>query len=196
MSWLTKITELPQSLLQALLGLLTRPFDQKPADALKGAGTAIGLAGAFVAIGDGGLDAVTDVATDAATPGLALVAIWMVVAAVFAKDDQRGPAIARGVSVVSFWIAAAAVLILLAGQFYTDVFDHGPRRYVVFWGLLILVPWHMLRSGLPLRKALVMTIALWASTVFLTISLVQPPEPSGESSLGPDSVPSAAANSR
>ena len=174
MSWLAKTTELPQSLLQSLLGLLTRPFDQKPVEALKGAGTAIALAGAFVAIGEGGLEAVADTATDAATPSLALVAIWMVVAAVFAKNDQRGPAIARGIGVISFWIAATAVLILLAGQFYTDDFDYGPRRYVVFLGLLILVPWYMRHSGLPLWKAVGVTIALWASTVFLTISLVQP----------------------
>jgi len=177
-----------------LLGLLTRPFDQKPADALVGAGTAVGLAGTFVAIGNGGVNALTGTATDAATPSLALVAIWMVVAAVSAKGDQRGTAIARGISVISFWIAATAVLILLAGQFYPDDFDHGPRRYFVFLSLLVLVPLHMWRSGSPLGKALVLTIALWASTGFLTINLVRPPEPPGElSKLAPAPAPDNAA---
>jgi len=197
MSLTTGTTEFMQSLLHSLHGVFTRPFDQKTDEALKGAAAAIGVAGTLVAIGEGrlgGLDAIITAGTDTAGPSLALVAIWMFVAAVLAKGEKQ--AIARAVSVISFWIAGTAVLILVAEQMvYTDINYYEPQRRFVFLGLFFLVPIHMFRIGLSKPKALFMTIALWVSTAFLTINLVQPPDV-GESSSGPDAVPGAVEDGR
>lgn len=159
MPWLAGIPRL----LQAFLGLLIRPFRQSQADSLRGAGTAITLAGTITAIGG-------RTVPDAAPSSLALVLVWMAVTAAVTKTD-RGLKIARNLGVVSFWIATTAALILASEQVYADDFDRGPRFYFVVVWLLVLVPVHMIRN-LPFWTAIVMTVALWASTVFLAATIV------------------------
>jgi len=156
------LAEIPK-LLEAFLGLLTQPFEQSPADSLRGAGTSITLAGAFAGIGQGTV-------VEATPPSLTLVVVWMAVSAVVAKADRRGLEIARNVSVISFWIAVTSAFILAAEQVYPDPFDRGPRFYFVA-GWLLLVPVHMFRS-LSFWRAVVMTSALLVSAGFLAASLI------------------------
>jgi len=157
------LAEIPK-LLQAFLGLLTQPFEQSPADSLRGVGTSITLAGTFAGIGQGSV-------VEATPPSLTLVLVWMAVSAAVVRADRRKLEIARNVSVISFWVAVTSAFILAAEQVYPDPFDRGPRFYFVAGWLLILVPVHMFRS-LTFWRAVVMTIALLVSAGFLAASLI------------------------
>ncbi len=156
------LSEIPK-LLQAFLGLITRPFRQSLEDSVRGAGTAITLAATFTAIGDATL-------RDAAAPSLTLVLVWMAVTAVVAKADDRNLKIARNLGVISFWIATTSAFIMAAGQIY-DSYDRAPRFYFVAAWLTVLVPIHMFRN-LQFWKALIMTVALWISTGLLARIIV------------------------
>ena len=161
MLWSTEV----RKLLQAFLSLLTQPFEQTPADAVRSAATAICISAAFVGIGQ-------NIAMDAVPGGIALVAIWMTVSAVLTKAEHRSLAIARNVSVISFWIAATSALVLFATELlYQDPIDRSPRLYFVVLWLLVLIPVHMF-YGLSFVRALITTVALWISTWLFAWGLV------------------------
>ena len=160
MRWRTKA----QAVLQSFFGLLTQPFEQSQEQSVRGAVTAIALSETFALVGEGDV-------LGTATNSLALVVVWMVVSAVFAKADRRKLEVARSIGVISFWIAATSALVLAAEQVYTDSLDRAPRLEFVWIGLFLLVPVHMFRS-LGVLAALVMTLALWVSTGFLARALV------------------------
>ena len=152
------------AVLQSFFGLLTRPFEQSPADSVRGAVTAIVLSMSFAGFGENDM-------TRTATSSLALVIIWMLISAIFAGANRRKLEVARNIGVISFWIAATSALVLVAEQVHPDRFDRGPRVEFVWLGLLLLVPLHMFRS-LRFGAALGMTLALWVSTGLLARALV------------------------
>ena len=160
MPWQAEI----HAVLRSFFGLLTRPFEQSPADSVRGAVTAIVLSMSFAGFGEIST-------TGAATSGLALVVVWMLISAVFTGADRRTLEVARNVSVISFWIAATSALVLVAEQVHPDCSDRGPRVEFVWYGLLFLVPVHMFKS-LRFGAAFRMTLALWVSTGLLARWLV------------------------
>lgn len=87
---------------------------------------------------------------------------------IFARSQSRPVAIARNLSVLSFWIAITLVLILAAGILFEDVHAGSLRLFAVISALLVLIPVHMFRN-LRIALALPMTLALWVSTGFLTM---------------------------
>ena len=156
-----------QAVLEAFVRVLAQPLDQDLEDSVRAATTSIILVSVLA-----GATALYKDATVRDTIGtsLVLVLVWMAVTAIVAKAEQKVLAIARSLTVVSFWIAATLVFVLaseaVAGPFALTV-----RFAGVSFALLILVPVHMFRS-LPVGAALYMTLSLWISTGFLAWNLV------------------------
>ena len=125
----------------------------------------VAAAGGAVAAGSG------DTIQAIGGPSLVLVLVWMAVTAVVAKADRRELAIARNLSVVSFWIAATLVFFLAVETIIPGPFTEARRFAAVLIALFVFVPVHMFRS-LPVGAALGMALALWVSTGFLAWTLV------------------------
>ena len=158
------VKEAVQKVLDAFLGLLTQPFEQSLKASVTAAATAISLAGleSLMLLLRGG----SRMALDFSGSSLVLVLIWMVVTAVVSRVERRSLAIARNLSVVSFWIAVTLVFIIAAEIVFPNPLDHAIRFLCVLIALLVLVPVHMFRN-LSIFAALRMTLALLASTVGL-----------------------------
>ncbi|MCY3569096.1 MAG: hypothetical protein OXH38_10745 [Chloroflexi bacterium] len=152
-----------EEVLNAFLGLFTRPFEQDLRASSKAATTAIVLA----ALPGFGLlfNGRTRPMEELVFPSLVLVLVWMLLTAVFTKKD-KGLTVARNLSVLSFWIAATLVVIFCVDIFRPDPFDGAVRFMLAAGVLFVLVPVHMLRN-LPVWLALKMTLPLWISTMFL-----------------------------
>ena len=156
-----------QTVLQAFVDLLTQPMEQDLRASVRGAAASIALVG----VARGLLAVSSEDTIQVVYPCLVLVLVWMVVTAVVAKADRRGLAIARNLSVLSFWIAVTLVFVLVAWVIVPDSFARSMRFGVASILLLFFVPLHMFRS-LRVGAALGMTLFLWASMGFLAWTLV------------------------
>ena len=156
--------EAVQEVLNAFLGLFTQPFEQDLKASVKAATTAILLAGlpGLALLVNGGSRAVGEIVG----PSFVLALLWILLTAVFIKEERRNLTIARNLSVLSFWIAATLVFVFAAELVRPDPFDAAIRRGIVAVALFLFVPMHMI-FNLPLWPALKMTLPLWISTVFL-----------------------------
>ena len=117
------------AVLQSFFGLLTRPFEQSPAQSVRGAVTAIVLS-------------------------LALVIIWTLISAIAAGGARRQLEVTRNISVTSSWIAATSALVLVAEQVHPASLDRSPREEFVRLGLLLL-----LRFGAALGMTLALWVS-------------------------------------
>ncbi len=88
---------------------------------------------------------------------LILVLAWMAIMAIVVKSDRQ--ALARNLSVISFWVAVTLVLVCVAEYPFPDPLDRAIRLLSVWIMLLILVPLHMFRN-MTCGRALLMTVVL------------------------------------
>ena len=153
--------EAVRAVLNAFLGLFTQPFDQDLKASVTAAATSISLAGleGLTLLADPG----SRTALEIGRSSLVLILLWMAVTAIVSKAARRGLAIARNLSVVSFWIAVTLVFVFAVQLVFPDPLDRAIRLLSVSGVLLVLVPVHMVRN-LPGGSALRMTLALWLST--------------------------------
>lgn len=153
-----------QSVLNAFIGLLTQPFDQDLKASVKAAATSICLAvilaaqGTSFLTGDG-----AQTALDIGGVSMVLILVWMALTAILSPTDGRKLAIARNLSVVSFWIAVTLVVLLAVEFVFTDPLDRAVRLTTAWITLLVLIPIHMFRN-LRLSLAFFMTLCLLVST--------------------------------
>ena len=152
-----------QEVLNAFFGLFTQPFDQDFTAASKAATTSILLSTlpGLRLLGVGG----SRVAGEFAASSLVLFLVLTLLTAVFTKQDRK-LAIARKLSVMSFWIAATLVVIFAVDMICPDPLDEALRLGIATVSLIPLVCVHMF-GNLPLWPALRMTIFLCISTVYL-----------------------------
>ena len=154
-----------QGLLTAFLGVFTQPFEQDLKAASKATATAITLA-TLPTLGlslNGGIRA----SGEFVASSLMLALVWILLTAIFTKQDKK-LVIARNLSVLSFWIAATLVVIIVVNILLPDPLDGAIRRGLAVVVLLLLVLAHMFRNlNLPVWYALMMALALWISTSFL-----------------------------
>lgn len=149
------------------IGLFTQPFDQSLKASSRWAGAAI-----LLVIGISGLQLLFDYRFlpvkegEFAAYSFVLVIAWILMTSILHKDEGRKLAIARNLSVLSFWIAGVLVVVLLANSLYPDPLDGALRRLVSSLILIVLISIHMFCQGCSWR-ALRMTASLWISTVFL-----------------------------
>ena len=158
-----RAARLAQELLQAFVGVLSQPFRQDLDASTAAAGTAVFLSiavagGAFLT---GGL---ADGLNFAVVVFVAVL-LWIVATAIFVSVDKIKLALARNLSVVSFWITVT-LIFLLAAEAVTVALNQAGRKIGVTCLLVLLIPFHMLRN-LSLGVGLTMTVALWATTLAL-----------------------------
>ena len=149
-----------QKILNAFLGLFTQPFKQDLKAAVTAAATSISLVGfeGLLFLVRGGIRTALEIIGFC----LILVLAWMAVTAIVTNVDSRELVIARNLSVVSFWIAVTLVLVFAVEFFSPGPFDRAIRFQRVLYGLLVLVPVHMIRN-LPFGTAWWMILVLWFS---------------------------------
>lgn len=149
------------------LGLFTQPFEQSLEASVRCAVTAI-----LLVFGISGLQLLFDFTFlpvkggEFAAYSLVLVIIWMLITSILPKAEDRKLAIARNLSVLSFWIAGVLVAVLLANSLYPDPLGGALRRLIASGFLILSIFIHMFRNGRSWR-ALKMTFFLCLSTVFL-----------------------------
>lgn len=159
--------EAVENVLNAFLGLFTRPFDQDLKASATAAATAISLAilveGLSLSFsGEHGWSRALEMGQD----NLVLVLGWITLTAAATRREHRKLAIARNLGVVSFWIAATFVFVLVAESLFPDELERTRPALTVTVLLAVFVPVHVFRS-LPFNAAVGMTIALWFSSGFL-----------------------------
>ena len=153
-----------ETVLNAFVGLFTQPFEQDLKASIRAAATSIFLAGLLPLQGlalvaqRGSLTAL-----EVGRTSFVLVLVWMAATAVFSRAGSRQLAIARNLSVLSFWIAVTLVLVLTVELVFTKELVRASKLASVLGMLLLCVPVHMFRN-LHIRSALPMTLALWLST--------------------------------
>ncbi len=154
-----------RQVLNAFVGLFTQPFKQDINASLKGAVTAILLAmfpGLPLL-----LNGVIQIeATKFAAISLVLVLFWALLTAIFTKQDRRELAIARNLTILSFWIAATLVIVYLVNIIVPNPLDGALRRGVATAMLIPLIFIHMI-CNLPCFPALRVAFSLSISTVLL-----------------------------
>ena len=156
-----------QEILNAFLDLFTQPFEQDVKASVTSAATAI-----MLAFGISSLQFLVDtrilqgIGGDFAAYSFVLIVVWMLLTVISHKQEERMLAIARNLSVLSFWIAGTLVVVLLMNVLRPDPLDGALRRVVASITLIPLISTHMF-CNLPFRRALTMTFFLFTSTVFL-----------------------------
>ena len=167
-----KLEEAIRDVLNAFVTLVTQPFEQEIGASVKAAALAISLGGleGMVFLARNGVPSAVEFGVSA----LVLVLVWIVVTAVFANRN-RVSAIARNLSILSFWIAATMVFVFAMELIFDDTGTEGIRFYSCIAVLLVLVPVHLVRGNVRFVEVLWMTFALWLSTGFLTHKVIYAP---------------------
>lgn len=157
-----------QAVLQAFVSLVTHPLEQSLQESVKAATASVVLVGLTdTVVRNSGAVTIHGIGG----PSLLIVLVWLALTAVIAKPDRRSLAIARNLSLVSFWMAITLVLVLAAKLVVSAVFDRSLRFVVVLLALLVLVPLHLFRT-LRAGIALGTSIALVASMGILAWQLI------------------------
>ena len=160
------------SVLNAFLGLFTQPFDQDLKASVQAAATSVCLAvilaaqGISFLTGDG-----AQTALEIGGLSMVLILFWMALTAILSPTDARNLAIARNLSVVSFWIAVTLVVVLAVEFVFTDPLDRALRLTCACLALLFFIPIHMFRNLRP-SQAFNMTVCLLASTWILVYRII------------------------
>ena len=154
-------------ILNAFIGIFTQPFEQDLKSSVEAIFTAITLA-ALLSVGlpllfNGG--EIRALQVSASYNSLIIALVWIFLTAIITKQDKK-LAVARNLSVLSFWIAATLVIVLLVDIVCPNPLDGALRLGIAIVILIVLIPTHMFPK-LPKRKALEMTICLCFSTIFL-----------------------------
>lgn len=153
--------------LDAFASLLTQEIDQQDLPtSLKTATKAIGLGtlpGFALLIRHG-----VRTAGELVVTSIVLVLGWMVFTAILSRD--RKLEMARNLNLLSFWIAATLVLVLLADFLFDDPLQRMIRFLSVAGALVVFVPIHLFRSArswsiLWRMPALCLTMGLLAWSV-------------------------------
>ena len=156
-----------QEILNAFLGLFTQPFEQSLEASVRFTVTAI-----LLVFGISGLQSLFDfrflpvIEGEFAAYSLVLVVVWMLLTSILHKSEDRSLALARNLSILSFWIAGMLVVVLLVNILFPNPLYGALRRLIASTILILLIFIHMLRN-LPFLRALMMTFFLSISTVFL-----------------------------
>lgn len=158
-----------QEVLNAFLALFTQPLEQDLRASTRAAVVAISLAG-LEGMALWGADSGAS-ALEFGGSALVIVLIWMTVTAVFSKAECRMLALARNLSVLSFWIAATLAFVLAVVVLFPNPMDGDIRIWTCGALLLVLVPVHLTRSGYG-PTSVWMTLALWPSTGVLVYKAI------------------------
>ena len=82
---------------------------------------------------------------------------------------------ARNLSVLSFWIAATLVFVIVMASLFSDPLDRAIRLVAVCAVLAVCVPLHVARNlshHFGIGLTLLMTLALWFSTCGLAWGII------------------------
>lgn len=153
-----------QEVLNAFLAIFTQPLEQGVEASARAAAMSITLAGmeGLVLLATNGSASALEFSRSA----LVLVLVWITVTSVASNAGNRKLMLARNLSVISFWIAATMALIFAVELLFPNDLDRDLRIWLCIGALLVLVPFHLTRSGYGLASVW-MTIALWLSTGML-----------------------------
>lgn len=151
-----------QSLLNAFVGLFTQPFNQDLQASLKATTTAVFVAmfPAFPLFFKGESQLQVFVISSGV-----LAFCWILFTAICTRQGRK-LMVARNLSIISFWIAATLVFVLIAATVFPNPLDGTLRLIFTIVLLFIFVPIHMFRN-LPRGGALKMSIFLLISTIFV-----------------------------
>ena len=145
--------EAVQKTLDAFASLFTQKIDQQDLPtSLKAATTAIGLCtlpgyGIRYGVRSGG---------DIVTTSLVVVLVWMMGTSIVSRG-----AMARNISLVSFWIAATLVIVFLADILFPAPLERGIRFLITACLVFVLIPTHLWRIVRPWLAFFGLTLALW-----------------------------------
>lgn len=171
-----KLEEAIGGVLNAFVALVTQPFEQEIGASVRAAALAISLGGleGMVFLARNGIPSALEFGVSA----LVLVLVWIIVTAILANRN-RVSAIARNLSILSFWIAATMVFVIAMELIFHDTDTEGIRFYSCIAVLLVLVPIHLFHGSARLFRGsmrffivLGMTLALWFSTGFLAYRVI------------------------
>ncbi len=146
--------------LKAFAAMFTQPLEQQDLPtSLRAAGVAITLAASegFVVLGWQGAAAVRTVPA----ASLVIVLAWMTGTGILSRAPDKQVPLARNLSLVSFWIAATLVFVIVAYWLFPGL-QHAKRFAVVSLLLFVAVPvqaWGIM----SLRRATWAVPALWLS---------------------------------